>query len=198
MMARVFSHLAVLALLSAAGCARYQYVLLEPGSGEQAVQKKKWLVVPQDPVTYRLGTEDGRLVVRIANTTDEPIRIIGDRSYAVDPEGETHPIGGGTIAPHAYTHIVLPPPPRIYRGYTNYHGFGWGYGRWHRPYGWAYGGGYPYGWYDPWYEPSTYTVEVYGPYHWDWKTGTVRLHLAFERGENRFEQSLAVLRRKVQ
>ena len=200
MLARVLPQVMILAVL-VAGCAKYQYVLIEPGAGDQVIVPKKRLVVPMEPITYRLGTVDRHLLVRVANPTDEAIRIIGDRSYVVDPEGETHPVGGGTIAPHAYIDLMLPPPPKVYRGYTNYHGgFGWGYGRWHRPYGWGgYGWGYPHGgWYDPWYyEPSTYTVEVYGPCHWDWKTGTVRLHLSYERGEKRFEQTLAVLRRKV-
>lgn len=183
--------------LMTAGCARYQYVLVEPGGGEQAIVPKKRLVVPVEPITYRLGTDDGYLLVRVANPTDEPIRIVGEASYVVDPEGETHPLGGGTIAPHAYVDLALPPPPTVYHGYTGYSGFGWGYGRWGGPYGWR-GWGYPYGWYDPWYYgPSSYTVEVYGPHNWEWKTGTARLHLTFERGQERFQQDLAVLRRKV-
>jgi hypothetical protein len=192
--------MAILAgFLLAGGCARYEYVLLEPG-GEQVVAPRERLAVTYEPMIYRLArTDRDRLLVRITNTTDQPIRVIGERSYVVDPEGQTHPLGRGTIAPHAYIDLVLPPPPRVYRGYPRYH-YGMGYGRWyrhHHPYGWGY---FPYGrgfYYDPWmHDPSMYTVEVYGPYHWEWATGTIRLHLAYERGEERFDHNLAILRRR--
>ena len=131
MSVRVLSQvLLAAAILLATGCAKYDYVLLEPGDGEQLIVRDKRLVVPQEPMTYRLGRVDGRLLVRIANPTDEPIRIVGERSYVVDPEGETHPIGGGTIAPHAYIDLILPPPPQVYRSYPRYH-FGAGLGRWY-------------------------------------------------------------------
>src|SRR5688500_11934787 len=90
---------AALALLCVAGCARYQFVLVEPV--DRVVADGARIVVPIEPMEYRLSSlEDEFLIVRIINPTDEVVEIIGDRTYVVDPTDETHPLGGGIVAPH--------------------------------------------------------------------------------------------------
>ena len=195
---------AALALLCLTGCARYQFVLVEPV--ECVIADGQRIVVPVEPMEYRLSSlEDEFLIVRIANPTDEVVEIVGDRTYVVDPTGETHSLGSGIVAPHASITLVFPPPPKVYTVRSPY-GSRWrfGHGRWHdRP---LHRSPHRFGhrhYRDPFYHdrfddfPRTYYVTEYPPGYWSWKTGRVRLHLAYRSGERTFEHNLVFLRRRL-
>lgn len=155
------------------GCASYEYDLVEPQPLAQHVGADA-ISVDVEPLRYRLITVDSYLVMRVFNETAEPVTLLGDESYVVDPRGQSHPLQSQTIAPGTFIKLVFPPvPPQVVpRGPTIGIGFG-AYGHhWHRhPY---YYGGYYYDrlWYD---EPRYYTV--YDPannYYWEWDgEGTV-------------------------
>lgn len=193
--------------LSASGCAQYQFVLVEPV--ERIITERRNEVVPLEPMEYRLASLDNEfLVVRVINPSDAVMEFVDDRTYVVDPDGETHRLGGAIIAPHASITIVLPPPPRVYQVHSRYSSY-WHFGhdRW-------YGRAWPYwpphrfgfrGYRDPFYYgyggfydfPRTYYVTEYPPGYWEWETRRVRLHLAYRQGEKTFEQQLVFLRRRV-
>src|SRR5215207_3085901 len=97
------------------GCARYEYTLTQPPDLARHIGAQSDQVVDVDPLQYRLRTVDNRLVVRIYNQTDEPIELLGDKSFVVDPDGQSRPLRGQTIAPHAFMKLIFPPiRPRVY------------------------------------------------------------------------------------
>jgi hypothetical protein len=67
---------------------------------------------------------------------------------------------------------------------------------WYSGYGFA-----PYWSFSPWlfYEPYSYSYNIYTPYDWKWKTGEVRLHLFFDRSREQqsFEHEFRLLRQRV-
>ena len=195
----------LLLLLLAGGCARYEFVVVAPV--DRIVPDAQRVVVSLEPLEYRMTSlEDEFLIVRVSNPSEETVYIIDDRSYVVDPDGETHPLGGGIIAPHASTTLVLPPPPKVYQVRSPY-GSRWrfGYDRWYdRPL--HHGAGRRFGdhryhdpfYYDRFYDyPRTYYVTEYPPGYWEWKTGRARLHLAYRKGDATFDHQLVFLRRRV-
>lgn len=182
-------------LLAAAltGCARYEYVLLEPADVAQPLPDGGKLDVPIEPLEYHFADLGERLYVRVRNPTDDTLAIAGDRSFVVDPRGESRRLGEGIIAPHSFIEFALPPATRVYRAYPAV-GFGVGFG-FSRGYRRGY---YPYGPYpyDPFYGPPY----RYGPdqvYKWAWQTGEVRLHLSYLRGDQRIDHEFLILRRRT-
>lgn len=161
------------------GCANYRYVLLEPSDAPRVIDDERTVRLPHEPLEYRFADAERYLLMRIANPMDRAVLLIGYQSYVVDPRGETHPLPGGIIAPHAYIDLLLPHPPRVYRITSAYPYWTprpllYGYRR------------YPY-WYDPWYDPwydyppPTYFVRESGPFNWSWGTGEVQVRLLYER-----------------
>src|SRR4051812_15880749 len=99
----------------AGGCTHYEYDLTAPPELTRHIGAKSDELIRIDPLEYRLRTVEDRLVLSIFNTTDQPITLLGDRSYTVSPAGQSHPLRGQTIAPHAYIRIILPPMQPFYR-----------------------------------------------------------------------------------
>ena len=62
-------------LLAAAvtGCARYEYVLLEPADVAQPIPDGGQLDVPIEPLEYRFADLGERLYVRVQNSTDDAL-----------------------------------------------------------------------------------------------------------------------------
>jgi hypothetical protein len=183
-------------LLGLCGCARFEYRLAEPAQSAQTITGQETRL-EWPPADYRLKERHPMLVMTILNPSTQPLLMIGPRSYVVDPRGETHPIQGGTIAPRSYIGMVFPPQPPEYRAMPTF-GFGMGYG-WGSPYG-----GTPYGTafgfpYDPFYAPGPLDITpVNLPHFWDWRTGVVRLHLAYaQQGTNTVEHDFVFERRRV-
>jgi hypothetical protein len=141
----------------------------------------------------------------------------------VDPEGQSHPLHGGPIAPHSFLKLIIPPPrPRVYESGPTYGvGVGFGVSRsyHHHP--------YYHSWYEDWYYydpfyydarypayPYRYVDPVYPGYYdepryfavyddndaryWDWHgEGEARLNLVFLRGDKEFHHEFMFRRRKV-
>lgn len=188
---------AVLALAGLfSGCARYQYTLVEPGGHRQAIAGAG-AVVAQTPLEYQWAGRDSRLALRIMNPSADPVRLVGEKSYVVDPTGATHPLPGGTIAPKGHVGLTLPPAPLLYRSSPRFSfglGFGSGFGPWHGgPYhslGWGYD--YPF-----FYEPTDFYA-VNPPNYWEWNTGEVRMRLVYEgKNTNSFEHNFTLDRQRV-
>ena len=189
------------ALVALTSCARYQYAIVEPAHlartlGEEPVR------VTHEPLEYDLAVRHGQLSVAIANPTTEPVRIAAAQSYAVSPDGASHPLPvTGAIAPRSFTTMVLPPQPPVYRSRPGF-SFGFGFGHYsapfhrHRPF---VSHGFGYHFYDTVYEGPREYYPVNLPNYWTWKTGQVRLRLAYEQGTNHtFVHDLVLERRKVE
>src|SRR5262249_41183227 len=144
----------LLAGVFASGCRTYQYRILQPTGIAQPVGDQP-AVVRYDPLEYRLVRNHDRLDLRIFNPTDERIVLLGNRSYVVDPRGESHPVRGRVVGPHSFTGMLLPPEPITFPSY----GYGWG---------WGWGPYAPF--YDPFYtgfySPPVYYNEIITPYDW--------------------------------
>jgi hypothetical protein len=169
--------------LLGAGCARYEYDVVSPQPAAGHVGRKGDHSFALDPLEYKLRTVDNRLVVRVYNPTSEPVTLLGGRSAAVDPDGQSHPLITQTIAPGgSFIKLILPPPrPRVYGGGSTF-GIGVGVGT------------YPHHHHhhrssiDSWPDddgPRYMTVyDDNDTYYWDWKgEGQARLNLVYARGE---------------
>ena len=200
-------------LLVVSGCAHYRYYVVEPDRFAQPVPANAVSTVDYDPLEYRFSERDHRLVVGIRNPTDGMIRFLANRSYVVDPEGQSRSlqVGNASIAPRSFISLFLPPEiPVAYPSPAFGMGMGFGYG-----YGYGYGLGYPYGGY-PWryghgYDPFYYQrFGLYAPFDyepsfrvqkvpvWKWKTGTVALRLFYQREKGGvFDHQFVFDRQKV-
>ena len=193
----------LLAWLSAAslGCARYEFDLVQPADLARHVGADKPVEVTLDPLTYRLQTAESRLVMRIHNPTEAPVRLLGDQSTVVDPRGQSHPLRSQTIAPRSYIKLIFPPlQPRLEpRGPVIGIGVG-GFvtsGRYYRHrhfHGGAFG-------YDPFLDGPRY-YSMYDPgdaAYWEWDgEGEARLLLAYQRGDQKpFTHEFVFRRRRV-
>jgi len=202
--------LSLVALSFLSGCAHYEYDLVNPPDLARHISSKSDELVRVDPLEYRLRTYENRLVMSVVNPTPDPITLAGDRSYVVDPAGQSHPLRVQTIAPDTYIRLVLPPMrPGYYQsnpnigigfgvGYSHYHGGGHYYGGGHR-YGYGYGA---FG-YDPFFydQPQYYTYyDESDNTYWNWEGQTsIRLHLVYFRAGNRepFMQDFTFARKKM-
>ncbi len=184
--------LALALLLS--GCARYEYLLVEPSQFARGITKDKTRF-EDDPMEYELFERSGRLAMAVINPGAEPISVVPSKSYIVAPDGESHPLQGVSIAPNSYTAMLLPPEPPVYWSSPSF-SFGFGVGSYYGPY---FSSGYHL-YHDPFYydPPRTY-YPMNLPHYWRWKTGQVRLRLAYERGTNApFTHDFVFERRKVE
>jgi hypothetical protein len=141
-----------------AGCASYQYQLLQPAADAGRVPAGGQRRFDIDPLRYAVGVAEDRLSIQVENPTADTLRLIGADSFVVDPAGQSHPLIDQTIAPQSFVRIVLPPL---------------------RPVGGATypqadpsaGGGEP----NPAYDRAS-------PVYWSWPSvGSVRVHLAYRR-----------------
>ena len=99
-----------------AGCARYEFDVVGPPEFAQHVGTTEWGSAVREPIEYRFITVEGRLVVQVYNRAAGAIRLAGDRSVVVGPDGQSHPIQPQTIAPGSFVKLILPPlPPRLER-----------------------------------------------------------------------------------
>src|SRR5947207_7371924 len=92
------------------GCQTYTYRVAQPPGITQLVTDKP-VLLRHDPLEYELVRYKDRLSMRITNPTDDRIVLLGDRSYIVDPAGESHPLRTHILGPHSFTGLLLPPLP---------------------------------------------------------------------------------------
>lgn len=189
----------VVALSLLSGCAHYEFDLTDPPDLARHIGSKSDEIVRVDPLEYRLRAYENRLVMSIFNPTPDPITLMGDRSYVVDPAGQSHPLRSQTIAPNTYVRLILPPMRPGYYESGPTIGFGLGVGfssiRAHR-YGYRAVG------YDPFFydEPRYYTYyDESDNTYWTWEGQTpIRLHLAYQRAaQNAFAHDFTFHRRKM-
>ena len=171
-------------LLLVPGCVRYEHDVVQPAGLAGPVGTESWVSFRRDELEYRLRTADDRLVMRIYNRGERPVKLLGADSVAVDPRGEGHPLQSATILPGSHVSRIFPPPRPQVAGYGPSFGFGTGVG-------YGYGGpvhdrdhfGYGYGAYDD-VGPRYYSV--YDPNdrtHFNWPGNTdLRMLLAYQRG----------------
>jgi hypothetical protein len=175
------------------GCARYEYDIARPEEFAGHVGTKSDHTFAREPLEYELRTVDNRLVMRIHNNTGDSIRLLGEQSSVVDPEGQSHPLRTLTIVPSSFVQVILPPPrPRVY-GSGSSIGFGIGttVGHRHHP--------YPYSILHDEYEPRYFSVyDDADTFYWDWKgQGEARLMLVFQRNEEKFTHEFVIRRVKM-
>lgn len=187
------------------GCVRYEYDIVEPSDLARHVGKEP-VDVPVEPLTYHMRSVENHLVVFVENPTDDPVKLLGDDSVAVDPRGQSHPLTSQTIAPRSSIKLIFPPVrPRLERVGPSFGiGVGVGYSRFYGRRG--YYGRYRRGIYDPFYYddyPRYYAVVDDGTAYWDWGGETdVRVTLVYERGggggeRSRFTHRFVFHRRKM-
>jgi hypothetical protein len=170
----------------AGGCAHYEYDLVEPADHAQHIGAKTPIEIPLEPIRYQAQSSSDHLVLVMHNETQDPIKLLGDDSFAVDPSGESHPLPTRTIAPGTATKLILPPVKPTFRSTgPNYSvGFGVGVANNYGRRGYAAGGFAG----DPWYYdnyPRYYRLEDDGTLYWNWsgdKTD-VRLRLVYQQGD---------------
>ena len=171
--------LALLLLPLATGCATYEFDITHPPDLQRHVGRKIDQVFSLDSLEYRLRAVDNRLVMRVFNTTDNPIQLRGDKSTSVGPNGQSRPLRTQSIPPHSFAKIIFPPVrPYIYDpGPTFGIGMHGGLSRHHG------GACYYPGFYDYPVTPRYLSVEDDTQY-WDWKGETeVRVTLVYQLGE---------------
>lgn len=175
------------------GCARYEYVLVQPAQFSRTIGEERTRI-NYAPMEYEFAEEDDHLMMAIVNPTSETVRIVESKSFIVSPDGESHPLPASSIAPRSYRALLLPPEPPAYRGSPSFSiGFGVGH---------FFGGphfGTGFGYHDYIYGGPRHYYQVNSPHFWPWETGPVRMRLAFEQGTtNAFEHDLLIERRKVE
>lgn len=201
---RVFGLSLLAGLLSAptGGCARYEYDIVEPPDVAQHVGRKTPVVVPMEPeVRYEALTASGRLVLFVINMSDQPLKLLGEDSYAVDPRGESHPLPTRTIAPGSSTKLIFPPVRPTFRRSGPSFGVGLGVGLGSARRLGYYGAG-RYGYFgDPFYDdfPRYYQLADDGTTYWSWSgAGTeVTVRLVYQRGDERFHHEFTFRRVKA-
>jgi hypothetical protein len=184
-----------LALLLAPGCAKYQYLLQDPAipSGVAAapivVAANDDVLHELTPITYRLRTVEGRLVIRALNSSDQPLRLLGAKSAIVDPTGQARPIPPQALPPGAFLKLILPPirPAFIANAGPSRSYAGPGLSR--REFGFD----------DDASPPTRYEYRDAGQTYWDWQgETTVTLTLTYARPDNsEFTHTLLLSRRRA-
>lgn len=171
----------------AAGCARYEYDIVQPPELARHIGKEQ-VSIDQPPLRFHLLSYDSRLVLRIENTSDEPVLLLAEQSWIVIPDGESLPLQQQTIAPGAFVKLILPPLRTRYerRGPTIGIGFGVSSGG---SVGTGVGVGTPL-------RTRTYVREEEA--WWDWEADEeVRMRLVFEHQGETISQSFTFVRRKM-
>jgi hypothetical protein len=179
-------------LFLATGCRTYQYRILQPAQAANTIVTAQPVAVHYEPLDYHFARSRDRLAMRISNPTDDQIILRGDKSFIVDPRGESHPVPGFVIGPHSYSRLLLPPRLATAEA-VGYYGYPWAWG----PGFYGYGAPYWRGYYDPFmYGPAVTYLQIHTPYDWIWRAGPTQLHLGFERNGQPFEHAFEIVRER--
>jgi hypothetical protein len=177
------------------GCARYEFEMIEPAPALHVGERDE-RIIKIDPLEYHLRAVEGRLVMQIFNPTDDPITLLGDRTYVIAPSGQSHPVRGQTIAQHSFIKLILPPMRPYYREDGPHFAIGVGIGRAYGP--WPYHG-YPY-YYNSYYYDEPRYIAYYDPAdatYWNWPAEwNATVHLQFQRDTATFAQEFVFQRQR--
>jgi hypothetical protein len=94
---------------SCAGCASYQYNLVQPPSAAELVTANLDKQFEIDSLEYHLQADENRLVMRVFNRSGEPVALAGRKSEVIDPQGLAHPLHDEVIAPGGFAREIFPP-----------------------------------------------------------------------------------------
>lgn len=177
-------------LICLSGCATYRFDIVNPPDLPRPIGHDQDTVLNVNAMEYRFRAVEDRLVARIYNRGRETVRLLGDQSTVVDPEGQSHPLRGTPLPPGSFMKVVLPPALHVEPTGPSI-GFGFGYSS-------GYGGpgrGSGMGIYDPASGATTYSD---GQATWEWPANkSARLILVFQIGNGRaFTQEWAFAKRK--
>ena len=180
---RLLSFAAVLMLAS--GCRSFDYRVVEP-AGNAGMVEGQPVSVHYEPLDYELRRLHGRLAMKIWNRTKERIILKGEKSYVIDPKGESHPLVGSALGPGSYLNLLFPPKAATVQitGGTG---------------GWAWAPGYRGGFVgsEPvFYAPPVTTYEFQTAYDWKWETGIARIRLSYEQGGKTYEHNFEIVRER--
>jgi hypothetical protein len=179
------------------GCATYDYRVVQPAGVPQPVADQS-VIIRYDPLEYQLVRFRGRLAMSIVNPTEDRITLLSERSFVVDPQGGSHPLRGGILAPHSHIQMLLPPIPFTFV-YPDW-GWGWGPG-----WGWEPGWGAPYyPYWGPYWGPAFYgpppvvysQAKILTPYDWTWNAGSARFRLTYDSNNKIFEHDFEIIRER--
>src|SRR5437773_1726234 len=104
---KILSLLAICATVG--GCTHYEFDLIRPPELGRHIGRSADEAIDRGPLIYRFTTYENRLVMRVYNTTDDPIELLGAQSVVVDPSGQSRPMPRQTIAPHSFMKLIFPP-----------------------------------------------------------------------------------------
>jgi len=181
----------ILLVLSLTGCATYEFDIRQPPEFARHIGRKADESFTRDRLEYRLRSVDNHLVMRIFNTSNSPVQLVGSQSTVVDPTQQSRRLTGGTIAPGAFIKLILPPMlqqrGRAGPGITL--GVGGGYSS-------NGGGGVGVG--STFYDDADRYDITDGGEAWDWDGETdIRLSLKYEQNGKTFTHLFTILRVKV-
>ena len=183
-----------LLLVGGSGCAKYEYNLVRPPELAGHVGSNADAVVTVDPLEYRMRSVDNRLVLRVFNPTQDAVELLGAKSAAVDPNGQSHPFHAQTIVPGSFIKLIIPPiRPRVYEPY---YGPTWGFGT---------GVGTRVSGHSHCHSAANSSGPLYlmmmdenDTYYWDWSGESgCRLLLVYSRAGKEFTHEFFFLRQKM-
>jgi hypothetical protein len=183
-------------ILLLAGCAKYEFDLVQPADLATHINRKTETVIKRDELEYRMMAVSGRLIMHVVNPTSDPIELLGDESFAVDPRGASHPFRSQSIAPNSYIRLILPPSRPYYRSGPRFGigigvGVSRGYGR-YRHFGHFH---------DPFFYDEPHYLTYYDEsdnFYWSWEGQTeARIRLTYRHGREVFHHNWLFRRKKV-
>jgi hypothetical protein len=155
----------------AGGCVHYEYDLIDPHGPVRPIGKA--LDVQRGPIAYHFKNLNTRLRLVIENASDQPVSLLGNGSYLVDPRQEAIAFSSRMIPPHAHVTFSFPPVWPVY-------------GVWRDP-----------GWYGP---PYSSYYEMRGPPppgYFEWPPGNrIRLNFAYQQDGSWFSHEFIILKRQ--
>jgi hypothetical protein len=171
------------------GCAKYEYIVTEPAefAGRLTHQERSF---EREPVIYHLVDASDRVGIRIENPSDESLTMRGEDSFLIGPDGQSHALRGGTIAPHSWVNVTVPPLHRTYDRPGGI-GFGLGVGGVSHGVGTAVGIGY---------DAMDFGVPR-DVVDWRWKDGECRIRFTLQPkgdADSRVEHEFAIVKRKLE
>jgi len=173
-----------------AGCARYEFDVVEPPQFAQHVGSQGDAVVQISPLSYRMRVAENHLVIQIFNSGPDALTLSGAESFVVDAGGQSHRLAQRVLAPNSFVKLILPPmePERAPAGPVVSFGLGTGVGA---------GTGVGMGVGDAVGGSRAYPGA--GDEAWDWSGETdVRLSLTYRPGQGPpFTHAFLLHRRKV-
>jgi hypothetical protein len=170
----------MLLLCLCSACATIEFDATPQGFGQPIhVGNDQDVEITLQPLTYRMRADEGHLILWIENQSNAAVELVGDKSYVMDPQGQSHPLHDRMILIGESSKLVLPPldegPPPSQEG--------------------AAPGENPYD--RPGFIsiPDDTTNQQSRDVSWQWDDDlAVQLNLVFQRGDTQFSQSFSIQR----